>query len=80
MYACFFLRGAISACKVRTTIVAVIRFVVAQRLMLQQLTMETVSATSALGPVQAASGASGMEELLPLVLQLTNAEQVRHAN
>jgi hypothetical protein len=40
-------------------------------------TMETATATSALGPVAASSGTSGMDELMPLVLQLTNAEQVR---
>ena len=40
--------------------------------------MDTASASSALGPAQASSGTSGMDELLPLVLQLTNAEQVRN--
>lgn len=39
--------------------------------------MEIATATSALGPAQATSGTSGMDELMPLVLQLTNAEQVR---
>ena len=42
--------------------------------------METASANTALGPAQASSGTSGMDELLPLVLQLTNAEQVRNEN
>jgi hypothetical protein len=39
--------------------------------------MDSVVAASALGPAAATSGSLGMEELMPLVLQLTNAEQVR---
>ena len=39
------------------------------------LTMETATAP-ALGAAVPSTGSSGMDELLPLVLQLTNAEQV----
>lgn len=39
--------------------------------------MATASAAAALGPNATSSGNGGMEGLLPLVLQLTNPEQVR---
>jgi hypothetical protein len=40
--------------------------------------MEAISGSTGLGPVQGSNVTSSMDELLPLVLQLTSAEQVRN--
>jgi hypothetical protein len=42
--------------------------------------MEAISGSTGLGPVQGSNVTSSMDELLPLVLQLTSAEQVRNFN
>ena len=44
---------------------------------LPSMASATTSAAAASGPTATSSGTGGMEGLLPLVLQLTNPEQVR---